>query len=127
METNQNNNKKILGKNGEEKACTYLKKHKYKIIERNFLCRQGEIDIVAFDKKTNEYVFIEVKTRTNKKYGNPEEAVNEPKQKHIYNSTKYYIYKNKLENAFIRFDVIVIYKNNLVHLKNCEFNQKIYC
>ena len=116
-----------MGKTGEDKACIYLKKHKYKIIERNFLCRQGEIDIVAFDKTANEYVFIEVKTRNNKKYGNPEEAVNEPKQKHIYNSTKYYIYKNKLENAFIRFDVIVIYKNNLVHLKNCEFNQKIYC
>lgn len=113
--------KQIIGKGGEEHASKYLKQHKYKIIERNFSCKLGEIDIVAFDKKTNEYVFIEVKTRTNSRYGLPEEAVNKYKQKHIYKSAQYYVLKNGLENQYARFDVIVIYKNNLLHIKNCEF------
>ena len=54
-----------LGRFGEEKACNYLKKNNYKIIERNFRCRQGEIDIIAKDLSKNELVFIEVKTRLN--------------------------------------------------------------
>ena len=111
------------GYDGEELATNYLKRNNYLIIERNFLCKQGEIDIIAKDKKENEYVFIEVKTRKNRKYGNPVEAVDNRKQKHIVNTTKYYVYKNKLENAFIRFDVISILNNQIIHYKNCEFKE----
>lgn len=95
----------------------------YKIIERNFICRQGEIDIIAMDLKNNEYVFIEVKTRTNFKYGKPAESIGKYKQKHFLNATKYYIYKNHLEREFIRFDVIEVYWHNKIylrHIKNCE-------
>ena len=99
-----------VGKEGEEEATKYLEKQGYKIIQRNFECRQGEIDIIAKDK--NEYVFIEVKTRQNRHYGMPCEAVTEKKQKHIWNATKYYIYTHKLENQYIRFDVIEVYKRN---------------
>ena len=56
-----------LGQTGEDIAEIYLVKKGYKIIERNFSCRQGEIDIIA--KYKEEVVFIEVKTRTNKRYG----------------------------------------------------------
>lgn len=104
------NKKQKLGKMGEELAASYLKKQGYKIIERNFKCKQGEIDIIA--KEKNEYVFIEVKTRQNFCYGMPSEAVDKKKQKHIWNATKYYIYLNKLENEFIRIDVIEIYKKD---------------
>lgn len=94
----------------------------YEIIEKNFNCRQGEIDIVAKDK--NEYVFIEVKTRSHFCYGKPREAVNSEKQNHIYRSTKYYLYKNRLDNVFVRFDVIEVYlvknKYKLMHLKNVD-------
>lgn len=99
-----------LGKEGEEEATKYLEKQGYQIIGRNFECKQGEIDIIAKDK--NEYVFIEVKTRQNRHYGMPCEAVNEKKQKHIWNATKYYLYIHKLENQYIRFDVIEVYKKN---------------
>ena len=76
-----------IGKLGEELAVGYLQKQNYKIIERNFECRQGEIDIIALDK--NELVFIEVKTRTSIKYGKPAEAVNQIKKKqHHYDSNK---------------------------------------
>lgn len=108
-----------LGKFGEDVATKYLEEKNYKIIERNFYCKQGEIDIVARNK---EYlIFIEVKTRSNIYFGNPSEAVNEKKQKHIYSSAKYYLYINKFENEFIRFDVIEVYvmtnKYTINHIK----------
>ena len=102
--------KHIIGKIGEDISCEYLQSLGYKILERNFLCKQGEIDIIALDKK--EIVFVEVKTRTNIKYGQPIDAVNIPKQKHIYNAVKYYTYIRNLENEFMRIDVIEIYIKN---------------
>ena len=63
----------LVGKTGEEIAEIYLIKNGYKILERNFSCRQGEIDIIARDIK--EIVFVEVKTRTNKKYGEPIDSI----------------------------------------------------
>ena len=109
----------ILGKTGEEIGTKYLIKNGYRIIIRNFRCRQGEIDIIAQDK--NEIVFIEVKTRKNTNYGYPIDAVDKRKQKHILNASKYYIYINKLEKKNIRFDVIEIYKKDkfyINHIKN---------
>ena len=96
-----------IGKIGEELAVKYLESIGYTIIERNFVARQGEIDIIARDKE--ELVFIEVKTRTNTLYGKPVEAVNEPKQKHLISTAKYYLYSKHLENEFVRLDVIEVY------------------
>ena len=96
-----------IGKIGEDKATEYLEKLGYKIIERNFVAKQGEIDIIAIDKQ--ELVFIEVKTRTNLLYGLPVDAVDERKQNHLTRAIKYYIYRNHLENEFIRIDVIEVY------------------
>ncbi len=102
-------NNKEIGNLGEEIARNYLKENKYKIIESNFTRRGGEIDIIAKDKR--ELVFIEVKTRKNIKYGTPIEAVNKIKQKHIYKTAEYYIYKNNIKNTPIRFDVVEVYMN----------------
>jgi putative endonuclease len=74
------------------------------------MARQGEIDIIAQDK--NEFVFVEVKTRTSEKYGKPAEAVNSTKQKHLIKTVEYYLYVKKLENEFVRIDVIEIYMYN---------------
>ena len=90
-------NKKQLGDFGEKIACKYLKRLNYKLIETNFRSKQGEIDIIAEDNK--ELVFIEVKTRHNTKYGKAIEAVNYQKQKHIYKTAEYYIYKNSIKNT----------------------------
>ena len=101
-----------LGKLGEKIAEKYLIKNKYTIIEKNFYSKQGEIDI------------IEVKTRTNSKYGRPKDAVTINKRKHMYKTARYYLYKNKNNNQFIRFDVIEIIikgkKDWLNHIKNIE-------
>lgn len=99
-----------LGKLGEDIAVNYITSLGYIVIERNFECKQGEIDIIAKDKQ--EIVFIEVKTRTDISYGEAGEAVTIFKKKHLLNSIKYYIYKKNLESEFIRIDVIEVYVKN---------------
>ena len=112
--------KKELGRRGEEFAVLFLENNGYSILERNFRSKTGEIDIIA--KKNKEYIFVEVKTRTSKRYGRPIEAVNKNKMKHIINTSKYYVLKNNLQNLFVRYDIIEIYlignKILINHIKN---------
>lgn len=97
----------ILGKKGEDVAVKYLEKKGYTILERNFMCKQGEIDVIALDK---EYVvFIEIKSRTNMEYGLPSEAVTKRKLKHILKVATYYLYIRNLENENVRIDAIEVY------------------
>ena len=96
-----------LGKLGEDIISNYIQKQGYKILERNFECSQGEIDIIAKDEK--EFVFVEVKTRKSLKFGYPAEAVTNIKRKHMQKAAQYYLYKNKLNGRYVRFDVIEIY------------------
>lgn len=109
-----------IGKIGENIATKYLEQIGYEILQRNFECKLGEIDIIAKDKE--EIVFVEVKTRANMLYGKPKEAVDTIKQKHIYKSAEFYIYIKHLENLPVRIDVIEVYKKKekyiLNHIKN---------
>lgn len=111
--------KKQIGKNGEDIATDYLKNLGYKIVERNFNCWWGEIDIIALDK--DEIVFIEVKTRSSKQYGNAAEAVNKVKINHLWKTVEFYVYLNNLSNMFIRIDVVEVYikdgKIKINHIK----------
>lgn len=108
------------GKIGEDIATKYLEQIGYEIIQRNFECKIGEIDIIAKDK--DEIVFVEVKTRASALYGFPKEAVDQTKKKHIYRTAEFYIYVKHLENYPVRIDVIEIYKKQgkfkLHHIKN---------
>lgn len=103
-------NRKDTGNIGEDIVAKYLEEKGYKIIERNFRCKLGEIDIIAQDKE--EIVFIEVKTRKILSYGNPADSVNQPKQKHIYKASEYYLLINNKLDDFTRIDVIEVYLNN---------------
>ena len=105
-------NRKQFGYIGESITCKYLKKKHYNIIETNFYYRGGEIDIIAFDTESNELVFIEVKTRSNKEYGVPADSVNNIKLNRIIRGAKYYVYKKQINNVNIRFDVIELYYKN---------------
>ena len=111
--------KKEFGNTGEDIATEYLEKQGYIILERNFYCKQGEIDIIAKDK--NEVVFVEVKSRSDVGQGLPSEAVTKQKIKHLCRTAKYFLYKNKMFNEFIRFDVVEILiksgKFNINHIK----------
>lgn len=99
--------KQSLGKYGEDAAAEFLKKKKYKILERNLKNRFGEIDIIA--KHKGDIVFIEVKTRFSKKYGAPYEAVNYYKQERITSAAKAYLCNKKLFDANVRFDIVEVY------------------
>lgn len=107
-----------LGKRGELIAVDYLRSQGFKILETNWRTKHKEIDIIALDK--NEIVFIEVKTRKNNYFGDPEEAVNLKKQKFLINAAENYIISNKIDLE-ARFDIISIIsdgsKHNIVHIK----------
>lgn len=111
----------IIGKKGEEIVYKYFKQNNYQIMQRNFRCNKGEIDLIVYDLKTKEIVFVEVKTRSNSKYGRPSEALDKNKMLHFTNSIKYYVYIKKLQKAYIRIDAVEVYfKNNnfiINHLK----------
>lgn len=78
----------------------------YQIIKCNFRSRFGEIDIIA---KKDEYIhFIEVKTRT-KNIIEAREAINKEKEKHIWKTAEYFLYKNRLEDIGVEFDAIEVY------------------
>ena len=113
--------KKITtGKEGEKIAAAYLKKNGYRIIEINFRCSIGEIDIVA--KEKDDLVFIEVKTRKSIELGYPEQAVGIRKQKKMSQLALWYLQKRKIANANARFDVVAVTlipeKNEVRLIKN---------
>ena len=119
MQTN-----KQIGLLGEDIAADFLISQGYHILKRNFNCKLGEIDIIAVDNiDKNELVFVEVKTRRQNIYGSPSDAVDFRKTKHLYKVAEYFLMINKLENTFVRFDVIEIKENfsqkiRINHIKN---------
>lgn len=96
----------IKGKEGEKIAAFFLKKNGYRIIETNFRCVLGEIDIVAYEDR--DLVFIEVKTRKSEELGYPEQAVGRKKQKKLSQLALWYLEKNKLTDIKARFDVVAV-------------------
>ena len=98
--------RKSLGTWGEEKAAHYLRLHGYSILERNFSCRSGEIDIVA--KKGNYIIFIEVKLRKDAEFAEAKEFVTYGKQRRILTTAQLYLAGHETDLQ-PRFDVIEIY------------------
>jgi len=110
--------KRELGKRGENIAVKFLREKGYKIIERNYRCPMGEVDIVAKDKKA--LVFVEIKTRTSTNFGLPEEAISYRKRQHLSKIASFYLLYYKIKEINCRFDVvsILINKNKIkdIHL-----------
>lgn len=107
---------KSFGFWGEQKATQYLIDKKYKILQNNYKNVLGEIDIIA--KKDNYVIFVEVKTRTSKQFGNASEAVTIFKQRKIRQVALFYMKKNKLLDSDVRFDVIEVYDKEINHIEN---------
>lgn len=97
---------KSLGARGEEIAAVFLTGRKFVILERNFRCKGGEVDIVAREGKT--FVFVEVKTRRTLSFGPPQASVTPFKQRQISKAALTWLAKNRLEGALARFDVVAI-------------------
>lgn len=97
---------KQTGNYGEKLACQYLQELGYKILERNFRIRGGEIDIVAKDK--DFLVFVEVKSRYSHEYGLPVESITRWKIKALLKSAYFYIQKIKWGNGPFRLDMVSV-------------------
>lgn len=102
--------KQTLGKAGEKIAEHFLKENGYSIIETNFRCRLGEIDIIAAE---GDYlVFVEVKTRRNLLYGFPVESINRKKINSIIKTAQAYLKLKNIKNINLRFDVVEVIMDN---------------
>jgi len=120
---NQPRQSKItLGQRGEQIAALQIEKKGYRIVERNFRCKLGEIDLIATDK---EYlIFIEVKTRTETNSDiNPLISVTRSKQRKLKTLGTYYVAKKEMYHRQPRFDVIgIVLTNNgnhrIEHIEN---------
>lgn len=116
MNLKRNQNSRRTGTDYEQAVGYYLEQQGYCILEFNYRCRQGEIDIVA--KDGSYLVFCEVKYRKNKSMGSPLEAVDQKKQRIIYQCASYYLSTHGNRNEPCRFDVIGIQGKKIMHIKN---------
>lgn len=94
------------GKKGEGLALACLKRQGYKIIEKNYKTKQGEVDIIANDKDCIS--FIEVRSRNTERFGAPEYSINREKQNQIAKIALSYIKRYGLEDRDCRFDIVCI-------------------
>ena len=106
-----------VGKLGEEIATAFLIARGYRILERNFRCKGGEVDIIARDPGDKSLLFVEVKARRGLSYGVPQLAVTPFKQRQISKAALTWLSKNRLHDKNARFDVIAILLDDSGHHK----------
>ena len=115
-------NKRKTGSEYEGLAAKWLENHGYRIVERNYRCGQGEIDLIA--EKDGYLVFVEVKYRSNRGYGSPCEAVDYRKQKRISNAAAFYLRRyGYLMDQPCRFDVAQVSADAVELMENAF----VYC
>lgn len=103
---------------GEEVASDYLENLGYTILQKNFQCKGGEIDIIA-QSPQQEIVFVEVKFYEENNWCHPLESITKLKQKRLINAAKFYLLKHQSFNKHCRFDAIVsTSKHSLEHIKD---------
>jgi putative endonuclease len=98
--------RRSLGQRGEDAACAYLERAGMTVIERNWRCQHGEIDVVALDGTT--VVLVEVKTRRTTAKGTPEDAVTPAKQRRYRRLAEAYQQHAGSNDTQLRFDVVTI-------------------
>ncbi|MEK7619234.1 MAG: YraN family protein [Patescibacteria group bacterium] len=100
-----------LGVRGEQEAARYLTKHGFRILEKNYRVKGGEIDIIANDH--HDLVFVEVKTRKSVAFGYPEESVSFTKELRIARAIRHYLMRFRAEPAY-RVDIVsIVYTRGL--------------
>ena len=110
-----------LGRRGEKLAARHLRRNGYRIVERNFRCPLGEIDLIAL--RPDEVVFVEVKTRRSAEFEPPEVNVTPAKRRRIRRLAQYYLTEKNINDFNVRCDVIAIVMNEagdteLEHFEN---------
>lgn len=112
-----------LGKKGEQLAVDFLLKSNYEVIERNYRFDKAEVDIIA--QKDDILAVVEVKTRSTKDFGNPQDFVKPKQIKNLVKAIDEYVNTNGLE-VEVRFDIIAIVKEKkgfvIEHLENAFYH-----
>jgi len=109
--TRQNDSHAATGKQAETSACKYLQAQGLTLVERNYLCKRGEIDLIMRDKHST--VFVEVRYRRNDRFGNGAESVDWRKQAKLLATAEHYLQQHpKAAQNACRFDVVAITTEN---------------
>jgi len=110
-------NKRQTGAVYEEKAAKFLIQQGFRILQKNYRCQMGEIDLIAIENGI--LVFVEVKYRNHLQKGYPAEAVTHLKQRKIIQTARYYCYKKKIpQTQSCRFDVVSILGEQIELIRN---------
>ena len=99
-------NRVVTGQVGERAAAAHLERTGHRIVERNFRCAYGEIDLVA--EEENEIAFVEVRTRTSSAFGSPEESISWQKRQRMTRCALAYLSERHVQDRRWRIDVIAI-------------------
>jgi putative endonuclease len=99
---------KEFGDEGEDLTAKLLISKGYEIVERNYRSGKGEIDIIAIDPETKYLVFVEVKSRRNLEFGEPEYAITKSKIRQVKKIAEAYLYEKEISEIDCRFDVVTI-------------------
>jgi len=116
-------NTRRKGSIGEKIALEYLLKKNYENVQQNYYTRYGEIDLIVWDIKNKELVFVEVKARSSDKFGKPEDAIGQVKMDRMMDSADYYLMQVGYLEKY-RFDCVALEMNdrgeviNITHFEN---------
>jgi putative endonuclease len=111
--------RKQLGQQGEMLAVEHLSGLRYRIVQSNWRCRSGEIDIIAYDGEV--LVFVEVRTRRlTGTFGTPQESVDGRKQKQVRATAQVYLHQHKLYDSKVRFDLVSVHMDLAGELNRIE-------
>jgi len=104
--------RQVRGREGERAAEKFLRREGHRIIARNVTFRQGEVDLVAVEKRTGTIVFVEVRGRDVSDGGqervSPEESVTPAKRRRVISASKKFLMDHRLTGAAVRFDVVTV-------------------
>ncbi|MFK4370231.1 putative endonuclease [Paenibacillus sp. RC82] len=106
MRTGSKDQRKAKGALGEQAAASFLENLGYRIIERNWRCRSGEMDLIA--SREDILVFIEVRSRSSSNYGTPAESITARKITQVRQTAAVYLHMNGIGDVPIRFDMISV-------------------
>jgi putative endonuclease len=98
--------RQAIGKYAEQLAETYLNQRGLKLLQRNYLCRGGEIDLIMTDNGT--LVFVEVRYRKHQMFGGAAASVDQRKQQRLLLAARHYLQQHQAGNRPCRFDVVAI-------------------
>lgn len=107
---------RAIGAEAEARAAQFLQRKGYRVVDRNWTCRGGEIDLVCDDGGT--LVFVEVRARADDRHGTPLETVVDVKRRRLIRAAELYLAQKELHDRACRFDVVAITGTTVEHVED---------